>query len=163
MPRWRPYFFHTSHWNQRCIQGSRDEISLGKSIKRDRRAFICNSDHLLKHHTIHHSLYHWDRLVRQINSKTCCLRCFIAKATKASAKETILGKRNRLVLSPTFLKGASSIASISKSSAMVDLLNQRQKRGVLIKRSEEKNILKDNAQLQCVSSPHPPSHWRLGG
>lgn len=44
-------FFHSSHWNQRCIQGSRGEISLGKSIKRDRWAFICNSGY----HTINHS------------------------------------------------------------------------------------------------------------
>lgn len=33
-------FFHSSQWNQRWIHGSRGEISLGKSIKRDRCGFI---------------------------------------------------------------------------------------------------------------------------
>lgn len=36
-------FFHSSQWNQRWIHGSRGEISLGKSIKRDRCGFIYNS------------------------------------------------------------------------------------------------------------------------
>lgn len=37
-------FFHSSQWNQRWIHGSRGEISLGKSIKRDRCGFIYKSE-----------------------------------------------------------------------------------------------------------------------
>lgn len=42
----------SSHWNQRWIHGSRGEISLGKSTKRDRWAFIHHAEVKLLHNII---------------------------------------------------------------------------------------------------------------
>lgn len=47
----------SSHWNQRWIHGSRGEISLGKSTKRDRWAFIHHAEVKLLHKIITLTVY----------------------------------------------------------------------------------------------------------
>lgn len=103
-------FFHSSQWNQRWIHGSRGEISLGKSIKRDRCGFIYNSVLCFKYSITPQHI--------QVNFGT--VASIKGSRVYYDSKTNLIGWN----LQPTFLNGASNIASTSKSSAMMILQQQ---------------------------------------